>query len=87
MSSLIKILSFTEAGSVKEIKIGNEIVKGTEFRTLFNLNSTNFTLDFQQDSVEVNCKGYGHGVGMSQWGANAMAKSGSKYDEILKTLL
>lgn len=68
MSSLIKILSFTEAGSVKEIKIGNEIVKGTEFRTLFNLNSTNFTLDFQQDSVEVNCKGYGHGVGMSQWG-------------------
>lgn len=84
LSSLIKILSFTEAGSVKEIKIGNEIVKGTEFRTLFNLNSTNFTLDFQQDSVEVNCKGYGHGVGMSQWGANAMAKSGSKYDEILK---
>ena len=84
LSSLIKIQSYTEAGSVKEIKIGNQIIKGTDFRELFNLNSTNFTFDFQKDSVKINCKGYGHGVGMSQWGANAMAKNGSTYDEILK---
>ena len=84
LSSLIKIESYTKAGSVKEIKIGNEIIKGTEFRTLFNLNSTNFKFDFEKDIVKINCTGYGHGVGMSQWGANVMAKNGSKYDEILK---
>ena len=49
LSSLIKIESYTEAGSVKEIKIGSENIKGTEFRTLFNLNSTNFKFDFEKD--------------------------------------
>lgn len=84
LSSAIKIESYTEGGSVKEIKIGGETIKGTEFRTLFNLNSTNFKLDFGDKSIKINCTGYGHGVGMSQWGANAMAKNGSLYDEILK---
>ncbi len=84
LSSTIKIESYTEAGSVKEIKIGGELIKGTDFRTLFNLNSTNFKFEFGENEVKINCLGYGHGVGMSQWGANAMAKNGSKYDEILK---
>lgn len=84
IASIVKINEYTEAGSIKELKIGKEIVKGTTFRTLFNLNSTNFTLNFKSDKVVVNCLGYGHGVGMSQWGANIMAKNGSKYDEILK---
>ena len=84
LASLIKIESYTESGSVKEIKIGNETIKGTEFRELFNLNSTNFKFDFEKDIVKINCTGYGHGVGMSQWGANVMAKNGSTYDEILK---
>lgn len=84
LSSVIKINSYTEAGSVKELKIGNAIVKGIEFRELFSLNSTNFKFDFTKDKVRINCTGYGHGVGMSQWGANVMAKSGSTYDEILK---
>ena len=84
LESLIKIQSYTESGSVKEIKIGNEIIKGTEFRELFNLNSTNFKFDIEKNIIKINCKGYGHGVGMSQWGANVMAKNGSKYDEILK---
>ena len=44
LAALIKIESYTESGSVKEIKIGNETIKGTEFRELFNLNSTNFNL-------------------------------------------
>lgn len=83
LPSAIKIESYTEGGSVKEIKIGTETIKGTEFRTLFNLNSTNFKFDFGDKVVKINCTGYGHGVGMSQWGANAMAKSGSKYNEIL----
>ena len=84
LSSQIKIESYTEGGSVKEIRIGGETIKGTEFRTLFNLNSTNFKLDFGDKAVKISCTGYGHGVGMSQWGANAMAKSGAKYNEILK---
>lgn len=84
LDSLIKISSYTEAGSVKQIKIGSITIKGTEFRELFKLNSTNFKFDFEKDTVRVNCMGYGHGVGMSQWGANVMAKNGSTYDEILK---
>jgi stage II sporulation protein D len=84
LSSLIKIESYTEGGSVKEIRVGGEVIKGTEFRTLFNLNSTNFKLEFGDKSIKINCTGYGHGVGMSQWGANAMAKNGAKYNEILK---
>jgi stage II sporulation protein D len=84
LASLIKIQSYTESGSIKEIKIGNEIIKGTEFRELFNLNSTNLKINFEKNIVKINCMGYGHGVGMSQWGANVMAKKGSTYDEILK---
>lgn len=84
LDAQIKIESYTEGGSVKTIKIGNETIKGTAFRELFNLNSTNFTLNFDKDAVKINCTGYGHGVGMSQWGANAMANNGSSYDEILK---
>lgn len=84
LSSFIKINSYTEAGSVKELKIGSAVVKGSEFRELFNLNSTNFKFDFGKNTVVINCTGYGHGVGMSQWGANVMAKSGSTYDEIIK---
>lgn len=84
LSSTIKVESYTEGGSVKEIKVGGEIIKGTEFRTLFNLNSTNFKLEFGDKVIKINCTGYGHGVGMSQWGANAMAKNGAKYNEILK---
>ena len=84
MQSLIKFESYNESGSVKEIRIGNKSIKGTEFRKLFNLNSTNFKFDFQKDIVKISCVGYGHGVGMSQWGANVMAKNGAKYDQILK---
>ncbi len=84
ITSLVKIESYTEAGSVKEIKIGNNTIKGTEFRELFNLNSTNFKVSFDKDIVTINCTGYGHDLGMSQWGANVMGKNGSTYEDILK---
>ncbi len=84
LDAQINIESYTEGGSVKTIKIGQEIIKGTEFRELFNLNSTNFTFNFDKEAIKINCTGYGHGVGMSQWGANAMANNGSTYEEILK---
>ena len=83
-SSVISVVSRSDSGSVKEIKIGNDTITGSEFRFLVGLNSSNFTYNFSGDNVTFNCRGYGHGVGMSQWGANVMGKSGKKYDEILK---
>lgn len=80
----IKINSKTQGGAVKEIEIGNEKISGTDFRKLFGLNSTNFEMTFDQYNVNINCKGYGHGVGMSQWGARVMADEGSNYKDILK---
>jgi stage II sporulation protein D len=84
LASQVIIESYTKAGSTKEIKIGNETIKGTDFRALFNLNSTNFKFVFNENLVRIDCTGYGHDVGMSQWGANIMGKNGFTYDEILK---
>lgn len=80
----IEIKSRTEGGSVDEIKLGGVTIKGTEFRKLFDLKSANFTLEYLKDKIKIKCKGNGHGVGMSQWGANIMAKDGKGYEEILK---
>lgn len=79
----VKILARTDGGSVSKIKLGDVTIKGTEFRTIFGIKSANFELEFG-DSIEINCKGFGHGVGLSQWGANAMAETGSNYKEIIK---
>ncbi|MDF2883861.1 MAG: stage sporulation protein [Clostridiaceae bacterium] len=79
----VLILSTSSVGGVKSIKLGQTTITGPEFRTLFSLNSSNFTLTYNNNTVIITCKGYGHGVGMSQWGANYMAKSGSSYSEIL----
>lgn len=73
----------TESNSVKEVKIGSLTISGTQFRRLLGLNSSNFSFKFNSSEVIIICKGYGHGVGMSQWGANAMAKSGKSYKDIL----
>lgn len=80
----VGIKSRNESGSVKEIRIGNITISGIKFRTIMGLNSTNFNIKFNVSNVEIDCTGYGHGVGMSQWGANAMAKQGKNYKEILK---
>jgi stage II sporulation protein D len=75
--------TLTDGGSVKEITIGNKKFKGTEIRKLFNLKSANFDITFDNNVVIFNVTGHGHGVGMSQYGANAMAKMGKNYKEIL----
>lgn len=80
----VTILNRNTGGTVNDIKIGETIIKGKEFRKIFGLNSANFTLEVLEDKINIKCLGYGHGVGMSQWGANVMAKEGSKYDEILE---
>lgn len=79
----VKIVSRNKGGSVNDIKLGGITIKGVDFRKLFELNSANFDIKIKGDKVYISCKGYGHGVGMSQWGANAMAKRGNGYEEIL----
>ena len=80
----IKILEYTESGRIKTIKIGNLNLSGVEVRTLLGLKSANFTVTIDGDNIKFEVTGYGHGVGMSQTGADSMAKSGSNYEEIVK---
>ncbi len=75
-------ISRGEGGTVKNIFISGKNFKGSEIRKLFSLRSSNFEINVS-DSVKFTVKGYGHGVGMSQNGANECAKKGMKYDEIL----
>lgn len=72
----------SKTNRVNTITINDQEFKGTTVRTLLGLRSTDFTIDISDD-VKITTKGYGHGVGMSQYGANAMAKNGSNYEEIL----
>lgn len=80
----IEVLSKNKTGSIKTIRVGSTTMTGSRFRSIVGLNSTNFKIKCSITGFEFDCTGYGHGLGMSQWGAEAMAKKGSKYDEILK---
>ena len=80
----IQILEYTTSGRVKTIKFGNKEIAGTEARTLLGLRSTNFSFSLDGDNIIFSVTGYGHGVGMSQTGADSLAKSGSNYEEIIK---
>ena len=84
LSEQIEIVSRSDAGGIKEIKIGGATVRGLDFRLAIGLNSTNFQYTISNNEIIFESKGYGHGVGMSQWGANIMAKNGSEYNSILK---
>ena len=80
----IKILEYTQSTRVKTIKFGNHEISGVEARTLFGLKSTNFEISRDGNNIKFSVKGYGHGVGMSQTGADSMAKNGSRAEEIIK---
>lgn len=84
LKTQIKILERDSADGVSKIKVGNQTLTGVEVRKLLKLNSTNFQIEFKDNTTVFNTKGYGHNVGMSQWGARAMAKAGSGYIDILK---
>lgn len=73
----------TQVGTVTEITFCNTKIKGTVFREKLSLRSQNFDIEFIDGVFKITVRGYGHGVGMSQYGANCMAKQGAKYDEIL----
>ena len=80
----IKILEYTESKRVKTVKFGNHEISGVEARMLFGLKSTNFEISRDGNNIKFSVKGYGHGVGMSQTGADSMAKNGSRAEEIIK---
>lgn len=81
----IKILSRSDGGRVHEIQVGDKVLTGRDIRELFGLRSANFSLAFDgNENIVFTTHGYGHGVGMSQWGANGMAKAGYNYKEILQ---
>lgn len=80
----IKILEYTESGRVRTIQFGNKNLSGVETRTLLGLRSANFEITKDGENIKFSVIGYGHGVGMSQTGADALAKQGHKCEDIIK---
>lgn len=73
----------SETNRIISITVNNQVFLGTEFRRLLGLRSTDFEIKEDNGKMIITTKGYGHGVGMSQYGANGMAKEGSSYKDIL----
>ena len=80
----IKIEEYTEGNRIKTIKVGNLKLSGVEMRNIFGLRSANFKITIDGENVKFEVIGYGHGVGMSQTGADSLAKQGKNYEEIIK---
>ncbi len=80
----IEVTDNTSTGNVKTVKINNINYDADDIRTKLNLRSTFFTINYDDKNIVITTKGYGHGVGMSQYGAYGMAKEGYTYDEIIK---
>ena len=71
------------SGTVTSLSVGGVTVSGNRLRTILDLRSACFTVAFQEDTVAFSVTGYGHGVGMSQYGANVLAAGGMDYRDIL----
>ena len=80
----IEIIKRDESNRIVTVKIGNLNLSGVETRTLLGLRSANFTIEISEKEILFKVIGYGHGVGMSQTGADALAKQGKNYEEIIK---
>lgn len=80
----VKIISNNEGGSVAKMQIGNAVLSGVEVRTALGLFSATFTVSPGEKNVVFTSAGSGHGVGLSQYGADGMAKEGYTYRQILK---
>lgn len=77
-------LKRSEAGGIVSLSVGGISVEGREIRSLAGLNSTNFTVEAKDSLLVFTTIGYGHGVGMSQYGARALALEGQSFESILK---
>lgn len=80
----IIILKRNNTNHVEQVSIDSKVVSGVEFRKLLGLRSTDFDINIIDGTYAITTHGYGHGVGMSQYGANQLAKQGKSFNEILK---
>jgi stage II sporulation protein D len=81
----IEVMDYTEGDRVRNIRIGDAKLKGTEVRRILSLKSANFTIEKGgSDTLKITVCGSGHGVGMSQWGANYLAGKGAAFEEIIR---
>ena len=82
-NSNLEIISRNESGRITELRFGDKTYTGVEFRKILGLRSADFDLEIKDGMLVITTRGYGHGVGMSQYGANGMAKAGYNYQKIL----
>ncbi|WP_268258263.1 stage II sporulation protein D [Bacillus massiliigorillae] len=83
-TSIGSIIKRTPGKRVASVKINGKVISGKDVRETLDLKSTDFSWERKGDSVVITTKGYGHGIGMSQYGANGMAKEGKNYEQIVK---
>ncbi|SDS97429.1 stage II sporulation protein D [Paenibacillaceae bacterium GAS479] len=79
----LRVLDTTDGKRIREMTAGSKVFTGRQMREKLGLASTQFTWKIEGKEIEITTYGYGHGVGMSQWGADGMAKSGSTAYQIL----
>ncbi len=84
LKNIIEIKEKSKAGTVLKVLLNKKELSGEEIRKAFSLKSSVFSVETTNKTVTFNVTGYGHGVGMSQYGADFMARQGSTYEEILK---
>ncbi|UUZ91247.1 stage II sporulation protein D [Paenibacillus sp. P25] len=80
----MKVLERSQGHRIKKLSVGGKTFTGREVRERLGLNSSQFQWSWKDGAWQFTTFGYGHGVGMSQWGANGMAKEGRKAEEIVK---
>lgn len=83
-ANFIKLSEKTKNGTVKKATVGGKEFSGEKIREILSLRSRNFSVNVSGDDITFTVYGYGHGVGMSQNGANYLAKQGYDYEKILK---
>ncbi len=79
-----EIISYDSAGYVQQMRIGDTICTGDQFRDALSLPSSAFSIKDTEGKLKITTMGKGHGLGLSQWTAQQMAKSGNSYEEILQ---
>lgn len=82
-AQMIKVIERSASNRIKSLRVGDKVMSGAQFRELLGLYSTDFSWKVDGDAITFTTHGYGHGVGMSQYGAQGMAKEGKTAPEIL----
>ncbi|MGB9792459.1 MAG: SpoIID/LytB domain-containing protein, partial [Thermacetogeniaceae bacterium] len=80
---LVRILESTATGRVRKVEVASQVFRGVDLRKALGLRSTDFTVSVKGDRVTFYTRGYGHAVGMCQYGAQGLALRGRSYREIL----